>query len=281
MSLIAHAALAGALAAQPAAETPEPDFRTAFMALLRPMTAHEYAAAREAGPAALAAAQTPMQRYRVRHALTDINARLGDWTAAGDWAREAADTIRGDEGLRSQLMVMASHMAAEEARAAHHLGDAARLAEANARMIADHPDAAPGWRAEGEAGAVHAGGLSCDLLRDSYLRFDLYGGAQGEAECLYWNLSDIGLRVIDGAALDHRVDALRGEQDGFEALDFAWPAAPEGARLESYRWRVGTPREQILVILEDAEAGWTASARFPPAAQDQALEELRAAFSNW
>lgn len=190
------------------AESPGGDFASQFKAAIGASLAGDYPAAITDAAEALKLAEGDLQRYRAHHLLVDAYGRLGDWPAAEQHAQRAAATIKDSEQLSATLMVMASHMAAEAARAASYQGAADRVAVANRHMVADHPDAGSHWRAVGEQGAVHRSGAACPLLVEHYLRFDLYD-QQGVPGCEYWAHSDIGARIFWGDVTAQEVQRLK------------------------------------------------------------------------
>ncbi|WP_300532170.1 hypothetical protein [Maricaulis sp.] len=258
------------------AQTTDAEVMAAFREVFPLVLQGDWEAAEPVAEAALPLATAPMNRYRIRHILTDTHARLGKWEDAATYAREAAETIYNDEALSQRLMLMASHMAAEEARAAYMLGDMERVAEANGRMISDHPDAGPGWTASGVTGAAHTAGLDCELMRDGYLRFDVWGGDEGLPACDYWALSDIGLRLTQGPATAAEIARLSERRTDAAPRELAWDEAPEGVRLTAYN--LGTPapgkEDEYAVILEGVDAGWTVTVRYPASQQAEALSAL-------
>lgn len=249
------------------------DFSAAFRAAMMPAIQGDWEMALPAAEAALPLASTPAENYRIRHVLTDINARLGQWEAAAYWSSEAAGIIHDDETLSATLMVMASHMAAEEGRAAIMLGDARRAAQANSRMIADHPDASPGWRVRGDHGAVHSGsGLSCDLMRDGFLRFDVYGGSSGQAACAYWSLANVGVRITAGSVLRAEEARLRERKPDMGLIELNWIELPENARTQTYDLgppMPGLPSERVMIV---ETTGFTVTLRYPEPHEGEALE---------
>ncbi len=254
------------------AENPQ-DFDGAFRALISTVMSGQWEAALPLAEAALPLAETASERYRIRHILTDINARLHHWQDAGRWSGEAAAIIHADPELSRTHGLMASHMAAEEGRAAAMLGEHARLIDANARSISDHPEAAPHWVAVGETGAVHAAGLSCDLLRDGYLRFDVYGSETGPAACSYWNHADIGIRLTQGAVLDAELIRLAAANAIFDPIEIG-ADLPRNARLATYSIGAPFPGGELREIVVAQWPERTLTLTYPVSARGDALAAL-------
>ncbi|CAN0229918.1 unnamed protein product, partial [Chrysoparadoxa australica] len=219
--LIAASALAlGASCLSPVAQAQTAsEFTQAFRGAIGHMLTHEYEQARPLAEEALSLAASPAEQYRARHILTDISARLGDWRATATYSAEAYAIIMDDPALQGALMLNAAHMAAEEARAAYQLDDAERVADANARMVRHHPQAGDGWRAVAPMGAVHEDGLSCPLMTQGLLRFDLLGAENALPGCVYWNLDDVGVRVLDGDGFDAELDRLHAASETVTELE--------------------------------------------------------------
>jgi len=277
-----HAFCAGILAASLAmpafAQDEAPaDFMSAFRQVIPHVMAGDWESALAPAETALALADTPMDRYRIRHMLTDINARLRYWEATGRYARQAADVIHGDAELAATRMVMASHMAAEEARAAWHLGDTARLADANARMLRDHPEASPGWQVQGDQGARHMQGLQCPLFIADYLRFDVYGGSEGDPACLYWNHEDIGLRLTQGSHASAEAERMGETYPDLQSTRFEIVTTGTGENAPLTSWSLGASRpgtpEQFAMTLEHPLQPWTVTVQYP-AGQDAAARAV-------
>lgn len=254
------------------AEEPQ-DFNGAFRVLMPTLMAGEWETALPLAQTALPLAETPTERYRIRHMLTDINARLHHWDEAARWSHEAAAIIHADAELTQTRIVMASHMAAEEGRAVAMLGDHDRLTDANARAVSDHPEAAPNWQAVGETGAVHAAGLSCDLLRDGYLRFDVHGSETGPAACTYWNHADIGIRLTQGTALDAELVRLAAENAVFEPIDIE-ADFPRDAQLATYSIGAPFPGGELREIVVAQWPERTLAVTYPVSARGDALAAL-------
>tara|TARA_R110002096_G_scaffold139167_4_gene293396 strand:+ start:172 stop:1005 length:834 start_codon:yes stop_codon:yes gene_type:complete len=249
------------------------DFGGAFRALMPALMSSEWETALPLAQAALPLAETPAERYRIRHILTDINARLHNWDEAARWSHEAAAIIHADAELTETRIIMASHMAAEEGRAVAMLDDHERLTDANARAIADHPEAAPNWQAVGETGAVHAAGLSCDLLRDGYLRFDVHGSQTGPAACTYWNHADIGIRLTQGTALDAELIRLAAENPTFDPIELE-AEFPRDAQLATYSIGAPFPGGELREIVVAQWPERTLTLTYPVSARGDALAAL-------
>ena len=283
--LVSASILVAGLAAPVVAQDEAPaDFMSAFRQVIPHVMSGDWEAALAPAETALPLADTPMNQYRIRHMLTDINARLGNWEDAGRYALEASQVIHGDEELAASRMVMASHMAAEEARAAMYLGDPERVAEANARMITDHPDAAPDWTSHGNTGARHADGLECPLFISDYLRFDVYGGAEGNPACLYWNHADIGIRLIQGSDAVGEAERLGERYADMETSQFEIVTTGTGDNAPLTSWNLGTSRpgtpEQFAMTLEHPLQPWTVTVQYPADQETAARDILLQAFVN-
>ena len=274
--------LATSLTTPVVAQNEPADFMTAFRQVIPHVMAGEWEAALAPAEAALPLAETAMNQYRIRHMLTDINARLGNWDDAGRYAREASAVIHGDEALAADRMVMASHMAAEEARAAMYLGDPDRVTEANARMITDHPDAAPGWTSHGTTGAGHQDGLECPLFISDYLRFDVYGGSEGDPACLYWNHADIGLRLVQGSDAVGEAERLGERYADMQTSQFEIVTTGTGDNAPLTSWNLGASRpgtpEQFAMTLEHPLQAWTVTVQYPAGQETAARDILLQAF---
>lgn len=80
--------LAASLAMPAFAQDEAPaDFMSAFRQVFPHVMAGDWESALAPAETALALADTPMDQYRIRHMLTDINARLGHWEATERYAR--------------------------------------------------------------------------------------------------------------------------------------------------------------------------------------------------
>lgn len=119
-------------------------------------------------------------------------------------------------------MVMASHMAAEEARAAWHLGE-------------------PGRR-------------QCPLFIADYLRFDVYGGSEGDPACLYWNHEDIGLRLTQGSHASAEAERMGETYPDLQSTRFEIVTTGTGENAPLTSWSLGASRpgtpEQFAMTLE-------------------------------
>lgn len=281
--LVAASALAlGASCLSPLAQAQSaPDFTQAFRGAIGHMLTHEYEQARPLAEVALALASTPAERYRARHILTDISARLGDWQATATYSAEAYAIIMDDPALQGALMLNAAHMAAEEARAAYQLDDADRVADANARMVRHHPQAGDGWRAVAPMGAVHEDGLSCPLMSQGLLRFDLMGADNTLPGCVYWNLDDVGVRVLDGDGFAAELSRLEAANETVTELDI-----PETLRTFGEQARlldlgaptpVSEPRRALVLSTQDASR--TLTLEYPESTPEDVLETLSERFS--
>ncbi len=281
--LIAASALAlGASCLSPLAQArTAPDFTQAFRGAIGHMLTHEYEQARPLAEEALTLASTPAEHYRARHILTDISARLGDWQATATYSSEAYAIIMDDPALQGALMLNAAHMAAEEARAAYQLDDAERVADANARMVRHHPQAGDGWRAVAPMGAVHEDGLSCPLIAQGFLRFDLLGAENALPGCVYWNLDDVGVRVLDGDGFDAELTRLEESTETVTALEIsaALRALGDQAQLLDLGapTPVSEPRQALVLSMQDASR--TLTLEYPESTPHAVLETLSERFA--
>jgi hypothetical protein len=280
--LIAASALAlGASGlSNPAQAQTTPDFTEAFRGAIGHMLTHEYEQARPLAEDALTLAASPAEQYRARHILTDISARLGDWQATATYSSEAYAIIMADPALQGALMLNAAHMAAEEARAAFQLNDAERVADANARMVRHHPQAGDGWRAVAPMGAVHEDGLSCPLMSHGMLRFDLLGAENALPGCVYWNLDDVGVRVLDGDGFDAELTRLEAAHETFSELEAsaALHRAEDRARLFDLGapTPVSEPRRARVLSVNDQTR--TLTLEYPASMPESDLELLTEGF---
>ncbi|WP_375549194.1 hypothetical protein ABWI01_02050 [Oceanicaulis alexandrii] len=286
MSVLSSAACAIALGASlgsgSALAQTEPTFSSAFRSAIGLMLTHEYEEARPIAEQALTLASDPAEHYRARHVLTDISARLGDWQATASYSGEAYAIIMDDPALQGALVLNAAHMAAEEARAATMLNNLDRAADANARMIALHPQAGEGWRAIAPDGAVHDGGLSCPLLSEGLLRFDLLGADDALPGCVYWNLDDVGLRVLDGDGFEAELTRLQAASETTRELEppETLQALGEQARLFDLGapTPVSEPRHALVLSLHNAQR--TLTLEFPATTTHAALAALSERFAD-
>lgn len=192
---------------------PDPSFMEPLRGAMQAMFASQYDQAEEQALLALDAAPDALSQYRVRHMLTDINARQSDWEEAAMHAAAGRDILSEMGELPPPLAANPAHLAAEQWRGvAMAGGDGTAL---TAQFVSLHPENA-GWRADANT-AVHDQ-LSCAMMEDGFLLFDIYE-APG---CQYWSLDDFGLRV-------QFVDA----DDSPDAMDALLNAIPE-ARRESW-----------------------------------------------
>lgn len=281
--LIAASALAlGASCLSPLAQAQStPDFTQAFRGAIGHMLTHEYEQARPLAEEALALASTPAERYRARHILTDISARLGDWQATATYSAEAYAIIMDDPALQGALMLNAAHMAAEEARAAYQLDDAERVADANARMVRHHPQAGDGWRAVAPMGAVHEDGLSCPLMTQGLLRFDLLGAENALPGCVYWNLDDVGVRVLDGDGFDAELSRLEAANETVSELEMAEALARVADRAHLFDLGAPTPvsEPRHALVLSVNDQSRTLTLEYPASTPERDLELLTERFA--
>lgn len=281
--ILAVSALAlGASCLSPLAQAQTaPDFTQAFRGAVGHMITHEYEEARPLAEEALSLAATPAEAYRARHILTDISARLGEWQAAASYSNEAYAIIMGDPALQGALMLNAAHMAAEEGRAAYQLEDEARMVDANARMVRHHPQAGDGWRAVAPMGAVHENGLSCPLMSQGLLRFDLLGADNALPGCVYWNLDDVGLRVLDGDGFDAELTRLEAANETFSELDTA--QAPSGLSERARLFDLGAPtpvsEPRRALVLSVNDQSRTLTLEYSASTPETDLELLTAWFA--
>ncbi|WP_273147609.1 hypothetical protein [Oceanicaulis alexandrii] len=281
--LIAASVLAlGASGLSPLAQAQTaPDFTQAFRGAIGQMLTHDYEQARLLAEEAQALATTPSERYRARHILTDISARLGDWQATATYSAEAYAIIMDDPALQDALMLNAAHMAAEEARAAYQLDDAERVADANARMIRHHPQAGDGWRAVAPMGAIHVDGLSCPLMSQGFLRFDLLGAENALPGCVYWNLDDVGVRVLDGDGFDAELSRLEAANETVSELEMAeaLTRVADRARLLDLGapTPVSEPRRALVLSVNDQSR--TLTLEYPASTPEGDLELLTERFA--
>lgn len=281
--ILAVSALAlGASCLSPLAQAQTaPDFTQAFRGAVGHMITHEYEEARPLAEEALSLAATPAEAYRARHILTDISARLGEWQAAASYSNEAYAIIMGDPALQGALMLNAAHMAAEEGRAAYQLEDEARMVDANARMVRHHPQAGDGWRAVAPMGAVHENGLSCPLMSQGLLRFDLLGADNALPGCVYWNLDDVGLRVLNGDGFDAELTRLEAANETFSELDTV--QAPSGLSERARLFDLGAPtpvsEPRRALVLSVNDQSRTLTLEYPASTPEADLELLTAWFA--
>lgn len=165
---------------------PDPSFMEPLRGAMQALFASDYDQAEEQALVALEAAPDVLSQYRVRHMLTDINARQADWNEAARHAAAGQQILNEMGELPPGLAANPAHLAAEEWRGVSMAGgDGTALAD---RFVTLHPENA-GWRAEANS-AVHDQ-LSCAMMEDGFLLFDIYE-APG---CQYWSLDDFGLRL--------------------------------------------------------------------------------------
>lgn len=172
---------------------PDPSFMEPLRGAMQAMFASQYDQAEEQALLALEAAPDALSQYRVRHMLTDINARQSDWSEAARHAASGREILSEMGELPPGLAANPAHLAAEEWRGVTLAGgDGEAL---TAQFVTLHPENT-GWRAEANT-AVHDQ-LSCAMMEDGFLLFDIYD-APG---CQYWSLDDFGLRLQFTAASD-------------------------------------------------------------------------------
>ena len=189
---------------------PDPSFMEPLRGALQAMFASEYDQAEAQALLALEAAPDPLSEYRVRHMLTDINARQSDWDDAARHAEAGRQILSGMGELPPGLAANPSHLAAEQWRGVSMTGeDATALTE---QFVSLHPENA-GWQADANR-AVHDQ-LSCAMMDDGFLLFDIYE-APG---CQYWSLDDFGLRV-----------QMSDADDSASAMDALLSAIPAARR---------------------------------------------------
>ena len=183
------------------AAQPDPSFMEPLRGAMQAMFASDYDQAEDQALIALEAAPDALSQYRVRHMLTDINARQSDWSEAAMHAA-AGREILGEMGeLPPGLAANPAHLAAEQWRGVTLAGEDGEAL--TAQFVTLHPENA-GWRAEGDT-AVHDQ-LSCAMMEDGFLLFDIYD-APG---CQYWSLDDFGLRLqyVNASDSPAAMDAL-------------------------------------------------------------------------
>lgn len=189
---------------------PDPGFMDPLRSAMQAMFASEYDQAEDQALIALEAAPDALSQYRVRHMLTDINARQADWEAAALHAADGQQVLSSMGELPPGLAANEAHLAAEQWRGVTMAGgDGQALTEA---FVALHPESA-GWRAEANT-AVHDQ-LSCAMMEDGFLLFDIYE-APG---CQYWSLDDFGLRL-----------QFAGTDDSMAAMDTLLNTIPAARR---------------------------------------------------
>ncbi|MFS2316680.1 hypothetical protein RMQ97_01970 [Maricaulis sp. D1M11] len=246
-----------------------PTFQTSFRQALIQAQSKHYGMAQAFAETALALAESDMQNYQVRHLLVDVHGRQGHWDVVAQFAGEAAAIIRSSPNLSSRLMVMASHMEAERARAAYQMGQTQIVQASNAQMIEDHPDAGELWQPVGVDGAEHEAGLSCPLLRQGYLRFDVYDGNFEAPGCEYWGHNDVGARVFLGDVVASEEDQLvaRSATDMPVNIDL-------GDTLNiSSQWQV---RSGVTAfVATNADSSITLTLQFPDGQRDAAEQFAR------
>lgn len=259
-----------------AQDTTPSDFNAQFRGVIGHMLQHEYEDARPLAEALIEHADSPAQHYRARHVLTDISARLGHWKRAIETSSQAYQLIIADEALSQSLILNASHMAAEEGRAQLMMGHSAAAQNAHERSIATHPDAAPGWQANAGLMAVHSSGLSCPLMREGYLRFDLIGGSEGVPGCVYWNLEDIGVRVFAGAAFDAEDTRLANANAALERIGTSVSPATVTERIQTYDLGAPTPFSvaRTAIVYETPSPVYTVTVEFPQTVPDDVVAQI-------
>ena len=165
---------------------PDPSFMEPLRGAMQAMFASEYDQAEEQALIALEAAPDALSHYRVRHMLTDINARQSDWDDAAMHAAAGREILSGMGELPPGLAANEAHLAAEQWRGSTQAGEDGTAL--TAQFVTLHPENA-GWSAEANT-AVHDQ-IRCAMMEDGFLLFDIYE-APG---CQYWSLDDYGLRL--------------------------------------------------------------------------------------
>jgi hypothetical protein len=249
---------------------PDPSFMEPLRGAMQAMLASDYDQAEAQALIALDAAPDALSQYRVRHMLTDINARQADWDDAAMHAAAGRAILSEMGELPPGLAANEAHLAAEEWRGVTMAGEDGEMLTAH--FVTLHPENT-GWHAEVNT-AVHDQ-IRCAMMEDGFLLFDIYE-APG---CQYWSLDDFGLRVqyVDADDSPAAMEALLNAIPEARRSNWTELESADGVNMYERVFEHPAPTGvQRVVLGTRAHHGMIAAymMRYPAADQDAARADL-------